>query len=146
MAAEAESLIAELRTLIERLPLPHPLWHRYVPEMHAAVTDATAALEALEQLPGAAAELRRQIEGEATYPEDGAGGAAIAAARGRLRAVPIPQGEHPYLDEIMLALEAAEVALATVAAIGADDAFGTALARPREGSPRVADGSESSTS
>jgi hypothetical protein len=132
VAADAKGLLAELRTLVERMPLPHPVWHRYVPEMHAAVVVATAALDVLEQLPEAAAELRRQVEGDAAYPDDAAGGPAIAAARARLRAVPIPEGEHPYLGEIMLALEAAEAALATLAATAADSEFAEAWARRRE--------------
>ena len=121
--SEAGSLLGELRPLIERLPLPHPLWHRYVPLMHEVVADATAALAALETLPAARAELRRQLEGDGDYPPDDAGGPAIAAARLRLRELPVPQGEHPYLDEILLALEAAEAVLAALAAAGGDGAF-----------------------
>jgi hypothetical protein len=129
VAAHADEVLEQLAVLIERLPLPHSFWHRYVPEMHAVVVDARAALDALAGSPGAAGELHRQVQGEASYPEDLAGGPTIAAARARLRALPIPKGEHPYLDEILLALEAAEAALATLAAVEADETFAETLER-----------------
>jgi hypothetical protein len=125
----ADALLGELRTLLERLPLPHPLWHPYVSEMHEVVFDATAALDAVARFPQAHPELRLQVAGDADYPPDGAGGPALAAARARLRALPIPHGEHPYLDEILVALDAAEAALATLAAAGGESAFAAALAR-----------------
>jgi hypothetical protein len=125
----AAELLAELRALAERFPLPHPLWHRYVPQLHGAIVDLTAALDALAALPPAQDELLAQVEGEAELPAEDAGGATIAAARERLRALPIPQGEHPYLDEILLTLEGAEAALAALATPAGDRAFAAALAR-----------------
>jgi hypothetical protein len=125
----AAELLAELRALAERFPLPHRLWHRYVPQLHEAVVDLTAALDALAALPAAQDELLAQVEGEAELPAEDAGGATIAAARGRLRALPIPQGEHPYLDEILVTLEGAEAALAALATREGDRAFAAALER-----------------
>ena len=125
----AAELLAELRTLAERFPLPHPLWHRYVPQLHETVVDLTAALDAIAGLPAAQDALLTQVEGEADYPAEDAGGATVAAARGRLRALPVPQGEHPYLDEILLTLEAAEAALAALATPEGDRAFAAALDR-----------------
>jgi hypothetical protein len=85
----------------------------------------------------ATGELYCQVEGDAVHPDVAAGGPAIAAARAGLRALPIPRGAHPYLDEILLALEAAEVALATLAALGADSAFAEARDRMRTLPPSV---------
>jgi hypothetical protein len=127
MIADVEALLAEMRSLVQRLPLPHPAWHRYVPEMHAVVMDAIAALDALAAAPGAHDELNRQVNGDAAYPADDAGGPTVAAARARLRELPIPQGEHPYLDEILLTLEASEAALAALAVAGGEAAFAEAL-------------------
>jgi hypothetical protein len=126
---DASDLLVEMRALAERFPLPHPLWHNYVPQMHAMIVDLTAALAALADLPRSQENLVAQVEGDADYPAEDAGGAAIASARRRLRALPIPQGEHPYLDEILLTLEAAEAALAALATAEGDRTFAAALAR-----------------
>jgi hypothetical protein len=120
-------VLEEMRVLVERLPLPHPFWHQFVPEMDVVVIDARAAIDALASLPQAATQLLRQIEEHADHPDDQAAGPTIAAARARLRALPVPQGEHPYLDEILLALEAAQAALGALAATGAEDAFRKSL-------------------
>jgi hypothetical protein len=130
MTADVETLLAEMRSLVERLPLPHPAWHRYVPEMHAVVVDTLAALDALAAEPGTHEELRRQVDGDAAYPAGDAGGPTVAAARPRLRRLPIPEGEHPYFDEIWLTLEAAEAALAALAVAGGEAAFAEALRPP----------------
>lgn len=127
MSGDVETVVAEMRSLVQRFPLPHPAWHRYVPEMHAVVIDAIAALDALAAASGAHEELHRQVGGEAASPAEDAGGPTIAAARRRLRELPIPSGEHPYLDEILLMLEAAEAALAALAVSGGESAFATAL-------------------
>ena len=123
LPGEADELLAEMRRLAERFPLPHPLWHRYVPQMHEVVHDLFTALDALALLPDAQVELMRQVEGGAEYPADDSGGPAVAAARARLRGLPIPQGEHPYVDEILVTLEAAEAALAALAVAGGEAAF-----------------------
>ncbi|HWJ45266.1 MAG TPA: hypothetical protein VNR63_07745 [Gaiellaceae bacterium] len=124
-----DDLLLELRRLAERFPLPHPRWHRYVPQMHAVIDDFGDALAAIAGIPEARQELLRLVESDADSPPAGAGGARVAAARERLRQLPLPEGEHPYVDEIRLTLEAAEAALAALAAVAGGDA---ALAAERE--------------
>jgi hypothetical protein len=129
VAGSDDDLLDELRALVERFPLPHPLWHRYVGEMHEMIVDLTAALDALATLSRARDELRRHVDGDADPPPEHAGGPTVAAARARLRALPVPQGEHPYLDEILLTLEAAEAALAALASSDGDRALAEAIRR-----------------
>jgi hypothetical protein len=123
--ADAEELLGELRRLAERFPLPHPIWHRFVAEMHDVIRDLFVGLDAIAAVPRAQAELIRQVEGDAR-PLD-AGGPAIAAARARLRELATPQGEHPYLDEILVTLEAADAVLAALAIAGGEEAFAERL-------------------
>jgi hypothetical protein len=124
---EAVALLAELRRLAERFPLPHPIWHPYVAEMHAVVRDLFTALDAIAAVPGAPAELVQRIDGPDGPSPGGAGGPALAAARDRLHALPRPQGEHPYLDEILVALEAAAAALDALAEADGEAEFARAL-------------------
>ena len=124
---ETGELLAELRRLAERFPLPHPIWHRFVPEMHDVIRDLFVALDVIAVLPGARAELLRRVEGVARQPPDESGSPVIAAARARLRALPVPQGEHPYLDEILVTLEAAEAVLAALATADGEAAFARRL-------------------
>jgi hypothetical protein len=123
VTADANDLLVELRRLAERFPLPHPLWHRYVPEMLVVVRDLFFALDAIATCPPAQRELLLHVEGEAASPPEDAGGPAIAAVRARLRDLPIPSGEHPYLDEIVVTLEAANAAFAALTVAGGDEAF-----------------------
>jgi len=118
-----DELLAELRLLAERLPLPHPYWHPYTDEMHVVMRDLFAALDAIALLPPARVELERHVEGEVEFPPPDAGGLALAAARRRLRDLPVPQGEHPYLAEIVPTLEAAAAALAALTVPGGEQAF-----------------------
>jgi hypothetical protein len=118
-----DELLAELRRLAERLPLPHPYWHPYTGEMHVVVRDLFAALDAIALVPPAQVELLRHVEGEAELPPPDAGGPNVAAARRRLRDLPVPQGEHPYLAEIVPTLEAAAAALAALTVPGGEQAF-----------------------
>jgi hypothetical protein len=120
---EARDLLAEVRRLAERVPLPHPIWHRFVPEMHAVVRDLFLALDTLAELPHAQAELVRSVDSDLRPALDDTGSPALAAARARLAGLPVPQGEHPYLDEIMLTLEAAGAVLAALTVAGGEDAF-----------------------
>jgi hypothetical protein len=119
----ADDVIAEMRALVERFPVPDPRWHLYVPAVREVRRDLAVALDALAALPDAQAELLRHIDGVAPSPPADAGGPRIAAARARLRDLPTPLGHHPYLDEILVTLEAAEAALAALASAGGEAAF-----------------------
>ncbi|MGH2933691.1 MAG: hypothetical protein ACRDL2_04145 [Gaiellaceae bacterium] len=124
---DADELLEEIARLRERLPIPHPSWHGYVAEMRQMTADLQAAVEAIRELPAAQAELVRRLEGDAEYPDEDAGGPALAAARERLREIPVPAGEHPFLDEISPTLEAAEAVLAALSSVaGGDAAFAAA--------------------
>ena len=112
---DADELLAEIRRLGERFPLPHPIWHRFVPEMHAVVRDLFVALDAIAALPQAQAELVRRVDDGSSRPVEDTAGPALAAARRRLRDLAVPEGEHPYLDEIRLTLEAACAVLSALA-------------------------------
>jgi hypothetical protein len=124
---EARELLVELRRLAERFPLPHPLWHRFVPEMHAVVHDLFLALDALAELPQAQAALVRCVESDVDPALDNVDAPALAAPRARLRALPVPQGEHPDLDEILLRIEAAKAVFAALAVPGGEGAFANRL-------------------
>jgi len=115
--------------MTERFPVPHPLWHRYVPQMREVLADFRAAVVALESLPDAQHELVRQVGGTGDDVATDAGGPALAAARDRLRSLPVPEGEHPYIDEILVGLEAAGAALTALAATGGGDVFAAELTR-----------------
>jgi hypothetical protein len=120
-------LVAELRRLAERLPLPHPFWHPFTAEMHVVVRDLFAALDAIVLVPQAQLELLRHVEGQAEMPPPDAGGPAVAAARRRLRDLPVPEGEHPYIAEIVPTLDAAALALAALTVPGGEQAFASQL-------------------
>lgn len=120
-------LVDEIRRLAERFPLPHPIWHRFVPEMHDVVRDLFVALDAIAELPDVQAELARRVDDESDRPPDDAGGPAVRAARERLRDLPVPQGEHPYLDEIRVTLDAADTVLSALAVADGEAEFGRRL-------------------
>ena len=55
-------------------------------------------------------------------------------AQRRLQELPLPAGEHPFLDEIVVTAEATARALAALAAVpGGDDAYAAA----REGGAEI---------
>jgi hypothetical protein len=126
---EATELIAEIARLGARLPIPDASWHAYVAELRGMTADLQAAVAAIRVLPGADAELLRQIAEEGDGADGPGAGPALADARRRLRSVPVPAGEHPFLDEILPTLEGAEAVLAALAAVpGGDAAFAAARA------------------
>lgn len=124
---EAHELLAELRRLAERFPIPDSSWHAYVSELRQVAADLAAAVTALERLPDAAKELRRRIEGDERPVAPG--GPELASAAVRLQALPLPAGEHPFLDEIAVTVEASRRMIAALAsAEGGEDAFAAARA------------------
>jgi hypothetical protein len=103
-----------LRGLADAFPVPSPVWHAHVSELRACLADFAAAIAAIERDAAAAAALDRLIEAGRSPLErpDGAVGEALR----RLDGLPCPEGEHPYVDEIVPTLEAMRFALAAVAA------------------------------
>jgi len=123
----ADDVIAEMRALVERFPVPDPRWHLYVPAVRDVRRDLVVALDALATLPDAQAELLRYVDGVAVSPPADAGGPMLAAARARLRDLPTPVGHHPYVDEILVTLEASEAALAALASAEGEAAFAASV-------------------
>lgn len=124
---DAGELLADVRRLAERFPLPHPIWHRFVPEMHDVIRDLFVALDAIAELPEAQVELARRIENGSDRAADDAGGPAIRDACERLRNLAVPQGEHPYLDEIRVTLDAAGALLSALVAADGEAEFARRL-------------------
>jgi hypothetical protein len=114
MDADQAELLALLRSLKQRMPLPQPSWHGYVPRMRACLADFERALANAERHPHVLDLIARSIEGELEEPFAGAEGTELAAAYERLGALPRPEGRHPFVDEILPALEAMEAALVAV--------------------------------
>jgi hypothetical protein len=110
---DATQLLEQVRQLARDFPLPHPRWHRFVPLMHEVIDDLTAALDAVASSPAALQELVDAVAGDLPEPFDPSG-PSLAGAQARLRDLPLPAGEHPYLDEIALALEGARAAIAVL--------------------------------
>lgn len=81
--------------------------------MHEVVDDLTAALDAVASSPAALQGLVNAVAGDLPEPLDPAG-PSLAGAHARLRDLPLPAGEHPYLGEIVLALEGARAAIAVL--------------------------------
>lgn len=98
--------------------MPHP-WHGYVPEMRASLADLTVALELAAALPDVLALVTQALDGDLSEPFDPAAAPALTAAYTRLGTLPIPAGEHPYLDEIVATLEAMEALLVAVSLVPA---------------------------
>ena len=122
------AVAAELQRLADRFPVPQPSWHAQVPEMRAVLHDLRGAIAVLDSQNDARAELVRLIDEEAQPAADGEGGPALTATRRRLRELTIPAGEHPFLDEIVVTIEAAEAALAALSASpDGERAFAAAL-------------------
>lgn len=107
-------MLDELRTLWERAPVPRERWHAWVDVIAQLHADVSVGLDVLDGDDEARRALGGLIEdGRAATnggPED-----AVAAAIRRLDELPRPDGKHPYLEDILPALEVAEVVLAAVA-------------------------------
>lgn len=109
MNDRTRELYEAVAALAAAFPVPHPSWHGYVPQMRACVADLERALEVSERAPEVLALALRAVEGELEHDFDAHhAGPGLAAAYRRLGALPVPAGEHPFLDEIVPTLEAVE--------------------------------------
>lgn len=120
-----QDLLDEIGVLAGRFPVPQPAWHGYVAEMRACLRDLARALEVATGVPEVLDLVARALDGELEEAFDArAASPALVAAYQRLGRLPIPAGEHPYLDEIVPALEALEALLVAVSLVpAAGDAF-----------------------
>jgi hypothetical protein len=106
VATEMSELFAELHGLCARLPVPQPSWHPYVSQIAACRSDFEQALALAAAQPAALERLTALLDGDAEPAFDGGASPELAAAWRRLEALPLPSGQHPYLDDIIPALEA----------------------------------------
>jgi hypothetical protein len=110
-AIETADLTAELRRLCARLPVPQPGWHPYVALIGACRDDFERALALADVRPRTLELVAALVDGETELPFDRDASAELAAAWERLEALPLPEGQHPYLDEILPALDALRLLL-----------------------------------
>lgn len=102
----------ELRRLCGQLPVPDGTWHPGAAAIAAVRRDFEWALDRCARLPAALA-----LVGDVDIDSSGADPELVAAWE-RLRALPLPEGRHPFLDEIAPALEAATATLAALSRVG----------------------------
>ena len=105
-------MLDELRALWERAPVrvSAGAWVDVIAQLHADVCVGLDVLDADAEARLALAGLIEEGRTSTDERED-----AIAAAIRRLDELPRPDGKHPYLEDILPALEVAEVVLAAVA-------------------------------
>ena len=106
VAGTTSELLAELRRLCARLPLPQPSWHPYVAQIAACRDDFEHALTLAADAPQTFDLIAALVDGDVEPAFDEAASPELATAWLRLEALPLPSGQHPYLDEILPALEA----------------------------------------
>ncbi len=111
VATPTGELLAELRDLCARLPVPEASWHPYVSQISACRSDFERALIRAEEQPAALERLAVLLEGDAEPAFDAAASSDLTGAWRRLEALPGPSGQHPYLDEILPALDALRLLL-----------------------------------
>ncbi|HVU76039.1 MAG TPA: hypothetical protein VHC67_00555 [Gaiellaceae bacterium] len=106
MAVEAKELLAELHGLRDRMPVPQPTWHPYVAQIAECRADLARALDLAAKHQGALGLVATLIEGGSGLGFDPEASADLTAAWERLEALPLPSGRHPYLEDILPALDA----------------------------------------
>ena len=111
LAPSTRGLSLELHRLCERLPVPQPGWHPYVALIAACRQDFEDALALAGEHPQALDLVAALTHGTAEPAFDPAVSLDLTAAWRRLEALPIPDGQHPYLDDILPALEALRLLL-----------------------------------
>lgn len=105
-ATATSELLAELHGLCARLPVPQPSWHPYVSQIAACRSDFEQALALAAAQPSALERLAALLDGDAEPHFDADAASGLTADWQRLEALPLPSGQHPYLDDIIPALEA----------------------------------------
>lgn len=111
MTAGQQELLDALTELCGRLPVPGSSWHAHAALIAGTRTDFERALDACAQHPGVLDSIGLAVDGglDATFAPDT--DAELTAGYERFRTLPIPAGEHPFLDEILPTLEAIEATL-----------------------------------
>lgn len=103
-----DELLAELRQLCLRFPIPepgpHP--HPYTDQIVACRDDFERALELAAAHPAALEYAAEHLDDDGGAPFDADASPELTAAWRRLEALPLPNAEHPLLDAILPALDA----------------------------------------
>lgn len=99
----------ELRRLCDRLPLPDATWHPYAALIAELRADMAGALDVLADRPQLGAALEAAVAGELEF--DAGAEAELTAAYERLHRLPMVEGRHPFIDEIVPTLEGADALL-----------------------------------
>ena len=115
---DTSELLGELRGLCARLPVPQPSWHPYVSRIAACRSDFEQALALASEQPAALERLAALLDGDTEPAFAGDASPGLVAAWQRLGALPLPSGQHPYLDEILPALDALRLLLIALSSTG----------------------------
>lgn len=107
--------VPTLAELWDGVPIPAGSWHPGADEIRRLDSEVRAALAVAGEDDAVAGELERLVESGAAPPQ-AAGTGRAAEARRLLAGLPRPEGRHPYLDEIVPALEAADLLFAAIGA------------------------------
>jgi hypothetical protein len=116
---ESARLLHELRVLCARLPVPQPTWHPYVPLIRACREDFEYALALAAERPEVIERAAALVEEESEPRLDPGASPELTAAYERLRALPGPDGQHPFLDEILPTLAALRILLVALSQVAA---------------------------
>lgn len=113
-------LLAELETLCARMPVPQSSRHPYVASIAACRNDFEHALALAAGSPAALELVDALLAGEVEPSFDPDASLALTAAWQRLVTLPVPEGQHPYLDDTLPALEALRLLLVALSHATAD--------------------------
>jgi hypothetical protein len=106
-----DDLYLELRRLCERLPLPDASWHPFAGLIGQLRADMGVALDVCAERPALRSVLAEVVAGERSLVFDGGAERELTEAHRRLHALPMVEGRHPFIDEIVPTLEGAEALL-----------------------------------
>lgn len=113
---ETLELLAEL---CAGLPVPDGRWHPHAAAIADVRSDFEHALRIVSGVPDALDDVAELLRAGAELPPlTEPAGAHLQDAWARLGALAVPVGRHPFLDEIVAAVDAAQ---ATLVAIGRND-------------------------
>jgi len=119
LAPAQEKLLTDLRTLQARLPVPQPGWHPHTALIGGVRDDFGLAIDAAAEDPAALDLLAALVDGELEPTFDSDAPQELTDAWERLQALPCPEGQHPFLDEILAALDALRLLLVALSLSGA---------------------------
>jgi hypothetical protein len=106
---------ALLRELAEVFPIPDGRWHRYDASIRACRRDFDLSIRSVESDRRAIEALEILLERDALEKPDDLD-AAVVRALARLDGLPAPEGQHPFIAEILPTLHAMRAVLYAVAA------------------------------